>query len=594
MRQITVLHDSSREYVYPSARNILRLKLKYSYDQVAACKVVFWNRFRESEIQTAELKCAGKDEEFFYCTCELTFHEAARYIRYYFIIETGSGSLYFGRDGLCREKPEYFFEYLYTNEDDIINVPQWARGAVMYQIFPERFKNGNELNDPVDIVDWNSLPTRENFFGGDLRGIIIKLDYLKGLGIDAIYLNPLFKAHSNHKYDTTDYYAIDDSFGDIDDLKELVSECHSRNIRVLLDGVFNHCGYYFPQFQDVLEKGAASGYKDWFYIESFPVQTDPPNYECVGYYKWMPKLRFKNPEVRQYFIDVGTYWLKAADIDGWRLDVADEVDFTFWQEFKRAVKSVKQDALLLAETWKDGHDLLRGDQMDSVMNYLFRDAVVDYFAKGAIDTWRFGQLIHKMLFLYPEAVNHVLYNLLGSHDTPRFLSLCNGSIPKLKLAVAFQMTFPGMPAIYYGDETGLVGDNDPDCRRTMNWDSQNEELLDFYRKMICIRKESPCLIYGDYRSIYCDEDAYGFARHFNRETAYVIINNSGTYKTFEIPLFEDIHEISEMKSIIEHKSLKPMQIQAGDSFYNSDIHNYHSKFKMILPAYHFEILVAFR
>lgn len=590
MDPIIVLHDTTREYIYPVDRNKLRIKLSCSPEEISSCKIIYWNRFNEAVQESTELVCVGRDGKLAHFTCELFFHEATRYIRYYFVIQYGTAVCYFGRDGLSSGKPVYFLEYLCTNEQDVITVPDWAKGSILYQIFPERFNNGEPLNDPENTVPWNSMPTRENFFGGDLRGILSKLDYLQKLKIDALYLTPIFKAPSNHKYDTVDYFSIDPSFGDLDDLKELVWECHARNIKILLDGVFNHCGYYFPPFQDVIAKGAASEFKDWFYIDSFPVQTDPPNYECVGYYKWMPKMRFGNPDVRKYFIEVGTYWLKTANIDGWRLDVADEVDFTFWQEFRRAIKSVNPDVLLIAETWKNGRDMLRGDQMDSVMNYLFRDAVVDYFATGTTSTWEFEHLIQRMLFLYPVESSHVLYNLLGSHDTPRFLSLCKGNLLKMQLAVAFQMTFPGMPAIYYADEIGTEGDNDPDCRKAMDWRHINKSLWEFYRMMISIRKSSPSLRYGDYRSIYCDGEAYGFARHFEGETTYVVLNNSDKEKFLVIPLFEHVSELGELLGMTDKASFQPEQVAVGETFFNSDIHHYRSKFNMVLPAYHFEII----
>lgn len=590
MNPITVLHSTSREYVYPVGRNKLNIKLICSRGQKVTCQIVFWNRFHENEVKTEEMKCAGRDAEFDYFMCELAFNEAVKYLRYYFIINVVSGREYLGRDGLSREKPKVYFEYLYTNEEDIMCVPKWAEGAVIYQIFPERFNNGDTSNDWIDTVDWNSAPTRGNFFGGDLRGIIMKMDYLQELGVDAVYLNPLFKSPSNHKYDTIDYYSIDPSFGDTDDLIELVTECHKRNIKIIIDGVFNHCGFYFEPFQDVLEKGEKSEFKDWFYIESFPVQTDPPNYECVGYYKLMPKLRFKNNKVRSYFIDVGTYWLKTAGIDGWRLDVADEVDFTFWQEFRRAIKGIKEDAILIGETWKDGRDMLRGDQMDSVMNYLFRDAVVGYFARDEIDSWQFDHLIQRMLSIYPDVVYPVLYNLIGSHDTPRFLELCKGNVLKMQLAVAFQMTFPGMPAVYYGDETGLTGENDPGCRKAMNWENYDQKLLTFYKSMIAIRKESPSLMYGNYRTICCDDGVYGYARQFGMETAYVIINKSNTEKQMTIPLFEDVSNSHELKSVLNRTTYRPKEIRTGDCYYNSDINDYRSSFQLVLPAYHFEII----
>lgn len=592
MNSITVLHTPSREYVCPTDRNRLSIKLLCKSERMTDCQVVFWNRFYPDGVKTAEMICVSRDAEFDHFLCELVFDETVKYIKYYFVIHAAGKCRYLGRDGLGGEKPETFYEYLWSNENDIFRVPQWAKGAVIYQIFPDRFNNGDPLNDPDGTVEWNSIPTRGNFFGGDLKGILLKLDYLQDLEIDAIYLNPLFKAPSNHKYDTTDYYAIDPSYGGIDDLIELIKQCHKQNIKVILDGVFNHCGYSFEPFQDVLRNGESSRYRDWFSIDSFPVQTDPPNYECVGYYKWMPKLRFDNPVVRSYFLDVGTYWLKIADIDGWRLDVADEVDFTFWQEFRQAIKSVKKDALLIAETWKDGRDMLRGDQMDSVMNYLLRDSLVEYFALESIDTIQFNHLIQRMLFLYPGIVYPVLYNLIGSHDTPRFLELCGGSLQKMQLAVVFQMTFPGMPAIYYGDESGLTGENDPDCRKSMNWENPNKDLLMFYKTIIAIRKKSPSLLYGDFRCICCENAIYAYARHLENETAYIVLNKGNSDKHLSIPLFEALSEIAELKSVLNDTVYKPKPIETGDCFYQSDMNRYRSKVELVLQAHHFEIMKA--
>jgi len=590
MMPIIAIHESTREYIYPVDRRRLRIRIRCSRENIRSCTIVYWNRFNDSVRKQSNLVCTGRDNDWIYFSGELSFEETARYIKYYFIISGNGKTWYLGRNGLSSVEPRYFFEYLYTNELDVLKVPEWARGSILYQIFPDRFFNKDKGNDPPGVVSWDSTPSRENFFGGDLKGIISRLDHISSLNVDVIYLTPIFKSPSNHKYDTEDYFSVDPSFGDMDDLRKLVRECHARNIRVILDGVFNHSGYFFPPFQDVIQNGEKSKYRDWFYIESFPVRTDPPNYECVGYYKWMPKLRFSNPDVRKYFIEVGTYWIKEADIDGWRLDVADEVDFTFWQEFRRAIKSVKKDALLIAETWKNGSDMLRGDQVDSVMNYLFRDAVVDYFATGAIHSLEFDNLIERMLHLYTADSLHVLYNLLGSHDTPRFLSLCNGNLNRMKLAIAFQMTFPGMPAIYYGDEAGMEGDNDPDCRRAFDWENINQDLLAFYRKMTALRKSDLPLRYGEYRGIHCDEGTYGFARSINGDNTYIILNNSAEEKALTIPCFESISEKSRFISLLDGKAYMPEEISDGETFLNSDIYDYCSKIKMILPAYHFEII----
>ena len=585
-----ILHRDTREYIYPISRNRVVVRLQAQTRSLTECEIVFWNRFTPENIQWKMLNCVGRDGVLDYYIAELNFCESAKYLRYYFKLKSENSIVFFSRDGQTDAQPSTFFEYLATAESDIYSIPDWAKGIIWYQIFPDRFCNGQPANDPSNCVKWNSEPTRDNYFGGDLTGIQLKLPYLQELGVEAIYLTSIFASPSNHKYDTVDYYRIDPAFGTEKQLVEFVGKCHQSHIRIILDGVFNHCGYEFPPFQDVLKNGEASPYADWFYINSFPVKTDPPNYECVGYYKWMPKLRYGNPKVRAYFLEVGVYWIHIADIDGWRLDVADEVDFTFWQEFRRAIKSEKPDALLLAETWKDGNDLLRGDQMDSVMNYLFRDACVDFFAKGTIDSTTFNRRIQNILHCTPTPIQLVMYNLIGSHDTARFLTLCCGDIRKLKLATVFQMTFPGMPAIYYGDETGMSGENDPGCRRSMNWESADWNLQKFFKKLISLRKKSSAIRYGSFWALLCDKYIYGFARRSAYESAYIIINNSPEVQHIILPIFERIEEIESMECPVSDASYVPKVLNNAESLYNNDICNYSSQLEIVLSAYCFELI----
>ncbi len=592
MDSLVFMHEPAREYVYPSGRNSLVLKIKCTKKSRNAWEVVYWDRFFEDKVNRAALKHLTRDNDFDCFICEITQEKPVRYLKYYFAASGDNGTAYFGPYGQSESPPVHYYEYSYTNECDVFSVPEWAQGAVAYQIFPERFCNGDNSNDPRETLQWDAKPTRTNFFGGDLKGIIDKLDHISSLGAGILYLNPIFKSPSNHKYDTQNYYDIDPSFGTIEDLKVLTAQCHKRNIRVILDGVFNHCGYMFEPFQDVLKNGGLSEYKDWFYIDEFPVVTDPPNYECVGYYKWMPKIRLSGRRARDYFLDVGVYWIKEADIDGWRLDVSDEADFTFWQEFRRAVKSAKQDALLIGETWKDGRDLLRGDQMDSVMNYLFRNAAAEFFALGEIDAFELDSRTHKMLSVYPVTVYPVLYNLIGSHDTERFLTLCKGDKKKLKLAAAFQMTFPGMPAIYYGDETGMDGDNDPDCRRTMNWDNADNEMLGFYRKITALRNAEPCLKKGDFSTVLCDGGCYAYARRLGEETVYVAFNNSGVESNIDLPLFE--RSDCKLKSLLHESTYTAADIADACKFYNRDVNEYRSEFRLVLPAHQLDIIKSWR
>jgi len=580
-----ILHRPTREFVIPVSRNRLSIRFECQTNWNKDWNLVYWNRFNESVRFSSSFDFLGGDGELDSFLCEIETQEATKYLRYYIV--SSDNVVFAGPDGVTDTVPETYFEYLGTNECDIFAMPDWAKGAIAYQVFPERFANGNPALTPASAEPWGSTPTRENFMGGDLAGILSKLDSLAALHVEVLYLNPVFQSPSNHKYDTQDYFQIDPAFGTMEDLRELVRACHARGIRVLLDGVFNHCGYLFAPFQDLLLNGEQSKYRDWFLANSYPVQTDPQNYECVGYYKWMPKMRMSNPEVREFFLSVGTFWMREADIDGWRLDVADEVDFTFWQEFRRAIRALKSDAILIGETWKDGGDMLRGDQMDSVMNYLFRNGMIGFFAKNA-SAQLFDAQMQRLQRIYPQPVQQVLYNLIGSHDTERFLTLCGGDTRKLMLAALFQMTYTGMPAIYYGDEIGMTGENDPDCRKAMEWNNQNEALLSFYKTVTALRHRELALRIGDVHTVHVSEDTYAFARHYGAETIYVLFNRSGEPQQMKIPATEK--ETCIAHSLLSGDVISLNPIDDNDRFYRQDRMRYRSSFSVVLPAYGAEIL----
>lgn len=427
---------------------------------------------------------------------EVSFQEEAHYIKYGFKLTDQAGkTAWFNAYGFhAKETPEGSFEILQINETDVLRIPAWSQGCIYYQIFPERFAKSGMVQGNFD--DWDAAPTRENFLGGNLRGIIDRLPYLNDLGIECIYLNPIFLGDFNHKYATTDYFKIDPMFGTEHDLIELVEKAHALGIRLILDGVFNHVGIHFAPFMDFMEKGEKSAYRDWFYPKQYPVRIDPACYECVGDYPYMPRLNGANGKVRNYVQKVLLYWLEHAHIDGWRFDVADELDHhavTIWRE---AVKQAYPDALMLAETWGDASRLLGPDGFDSAMNYLFRDAAIDFFAKGTITADQFKDRLDSMLRRYTEEINLSMYNLLGSHDTARFLTEAKGEAWRLRLAMAFQMLFPGAPAIYYGDELGMTGENDPGCRGGMAWDTPDKALHAWQKELIALRKKHQCLRTG--------------------------------------------------------------------------------------------------
>lgn len=419
-----------------------------------------------------------------------------------------------------------------------VNVPTWAKDAVWYQIFPERFANGDSTNDPPGTEPWGGVPKRDNYFGGDLQGIINRLDYLQDLGINAIYLNPILESQTNHKYHTTNYYTIDDNFGTNKTFKTLVDECHRRGMRIIIDGVFNHTGVDFFAFQDIKRNEECSRFLKWYNVHSFPVQPpEKPNYEAWWGLGDLPKLMTNNPEVRNYLFDVTKFWMRFG-IDGWRLDVPNEMSHDFWIEWRKLVKEANPDAYIVGEIWEDASRWLQGDQFDAVMNYLFRNACIGFFARADLKPSQFDSLLNHVRGLYVENVNQAMQNLVGSHDTERYLTLCGGDVSKAKLTALFQMTYVGAPMIYYGDEIGMEGLRDPDCRRTMVWDTTrwNKDLRSHYKKLIKIRRDHRVFREGTFSAVHVDDVAntYGFLRSLGTEQALVVVNNSASQLSFGV------------------------------------------------------------
>ncbi|MBI5216399.1 MAG: glycoside hydrolase family 13 protein [Ignavibacteriae bacterium] len=419
-----------------------------------------------------------------------------------------------------------------------LKVPDWTKDAIWYQIFPERFANGDSSIDPPNVEKWGGKPKRQNYFGGDLKGIIEHLNYLQELGINALYLNPIFESNTNHKYHATDYYKIDDNFGTEETFKQLLSECHKRNIRVIIDGVFNHTGRDFFAFDDIIKNEANSKYINWYKVHSFPVgPASKPNYECWWGYGDLPKLMADTPEVRKYLFDVTKYWMKTG-LDGWRLDVPNEMSHDFWIEWCKLVKEVNPDAYIVGELWEDATPWLQGNEFHAVMNYRFRNAVIDYFVNELTNVTEFDSVLKKIREDYPEEASYAMQNLIGSHDTERFLTLMRGDVDKMRVAVLFQMTYLGAPMVYYGDEIGMEGGKDPDCRRTMPWDESqwDTDLQDWYRKLIKIRNEVSVLRRGSFKTALVDDEGemYGFWREDGNDAALVLFNNDEEDRTISI------------------------------------------------------------
>lgn len=395
--------------------------------------------------------------------------------------------------------------------------PEWVKSAVFYQIFPDRFARSAHYECPGSFQNWGSEPATNGFCGGNLRGIIEKLDYIQKLGANALYLCPIFKSAANHRYHTVDYLEIDPVLGTLKDFDALVSEVHGRGMRIILDGVFNHCSRGFFPFLSVMEEGEASPYRNWFHIHSFPVKAyaGKPNYECWWGMAPLPKFNTDNPEVREYLLHVAEYWTKRG-IDGWRLDVPNEIrDDSFWQEFRRRVKKVNPEAYIVGEIWEDPTRWLQGDQFDGVMNYPVRKLALEFLfpegmrSKDAVstgDTTSAGT--EKDLFafcrgfqaLFDRKLFGVQMNLFGSHDTARMRTL-SGKNPECSLlAWALLLCLPGALSIYYGDEIGMEGGKDPDNRRCFPWqdmsDAEDSETFRMVKTILAFRKREPAMYDG--------------------------------------------------------------------------------------------------
>lgn len=402
-----------------------------------------------------------------------------------------------------------YFRMPFFQEIDMFHSSEWVKNTVWYQIFPERFANGDRSNDPIGTKKWNASdhPGRQDFYGGDLQGVLDHLNHLQKLGVNGIYFNPLFKAPSNHKYDTEDYYQIDPHFGNAALFKEVVTQAHQRGIHVMLDAVFNHIGDKSLQWQDVLKNGQRSKYAGWFHVNKFPATYTPTKnfeftpdatYDTFDYTPHMPKLNTANPAMQEYLLEIAKYWIKEFDIDAWRLDVANEIDHHFWKRFHKETTALKPDFYILGEIWHTSQAWLNGDEFSGVMNYSYTGAILDHFINHRISAEQMIDHLSNQLMKYRDQTNQMMFNVLDSHDTARIMTQARGNRNLVKETFAFTFLQPGTPSIYYGTEYGMDGDNDPDCRKPMNWvpDDDGQDMFTFFKKLVALRRNNADLIEG--------------------------------------------------------------------------------------------------
>ncbi|MDD5828955.1 MAG: glycoside hydrolase family 13 protein [Lachnospira sp.] len=552
---------------------------------------------------------------------------------YYFKVEAGKVVCYYNQIGAIKDlNPYYNFQIMPG-----FKTPHWVRGAVMYQIFVDRFYDGDKTNNVLDneysyigehvteVKDWNKYPANvgiREFYGGDLQGVLDKLDYLCDLGVEVIYFNPLFVSPSNHKYDIQDYDYIDPHFGKIvSDKGELladgdndnthatryidrvtnkknleasneffahvVEEVHKRGIKVIIDGVFNHCGSFNKWldkehiYSTSTEEYSAGAYASYdspyhnffkFYGNQWP---DNNSYDGWWGHDTLPKLNYEeSAELEDYILKIAAKWVSPPyNVDGWRLDVAADLGYSreynheFWRKFRKAVKDANPDAVILAENYGDSYDWLQGDQWDTIMNYDAFMEPVTWFLTGmekhsdgkkedsyGNPDYFFGAMHHNMSRMGGQSYA-ISMNELSNHDHSRFLTRTNHVVGRVENlgpeaannnvnkavfmeAVVMQMTWPGAPTVYYGDEAGVCGFTDPDNRRTYPWGHEDKLLIDFHKAVIRMHKENPVLRYGSYKQLYSAHNVIAYGRFQGDDVVIVVVNNNDDEVRARIPAWE--------------------------------------------------------
>ena len=541
-----------------------------------------WLLLEDEDFRPVELRKYAETDRFVFWGVQVEFR--ANIAKFSFAATTEDNlNLYLGTSGIANfispSEKWIYDSSIYQRH----SIPDWVYGSVMYQVFPERFANGRSEINPENTVEWGSVPTRLDFQGGDLYGVIDKLDHIDSLGVNILYLNPIFLSGSTHKYDSWDHFKVDPTLGGDDGLRDLISNCHDRNIKVILDCSLNHVHPRHFAFQDIVKNGENSEYKNWFTIFDYPVRLihrphlyantykvgwdgneeeykrylektfdetkvpvevrddDGPIVE-PSYKAWwgvpdMPKVNFESKEARQWALDVTKHWIENFDIDGWRMDVAKELDFSFWKEFRDIAHKANKDTLLISEIFGDTSQWLQGDRFDGTMNYSFREAMTDYFATKRINNKEFADSLANLYSMYSFEALSSCQNLLSSHDVKRFLNRCGNEEDGILGAIFLQATFPGIAGIYYGDEIGLGGADDPFNREPFPWHSEeswNSTILDYTKKLMNIKKSSSIFKYGRFELLDDNEQFVAFRRILKDESMLCIINRSKSNDDFNI------------------------------------------------------------
>lgn len=539
-----IYHRPESNYCFATDHKTIVLRIRFAKgEQICKLSVLYNTKYHIAQQQfRQELELIASDAQFDYYGTTLCLDDPR--LAYVFYFENNDKSYYFCEDGLVctyNFNLAYFnsFQFAYINDDDVMQNVEWLNNAVFYQIFVDRFCKTDTAKSKIN-AKWCDLPTPTSFFGGNLDGITENLDYIKGLGATAIYLTPIFKSNSNHKYDTIDFYCIDESFGNKESLKKMVTNAHDKGLKVVLDAVFNHVSRDFEQFKDVIKYGKKSKYFDWFVIDGEKVEQNPPNYACFGDCEYMPKLNTCNKEVQNYLIGVMVYWMKECDVDGWRLDVSDEVSHGFWRKAREAVKAQKSNAALIGENWHNSESFLRGDQFDSIMNYALTKRMIDFWVDESIDEKQLAEQLNSLYMRYSDVTNNMMFNLLDSHDTARFYTQIKKDSNRLLCAIATLIFLPGSFNLYYGTDILLEGEYDPDCRRTFDFSRlEDEEIKRFQTslKELLALKRQPAIKSGKLK-IFSQNEALVIERASEEQVLRLIVRRGKKKGVGARPLIE--------------------------------------------------------
>ena len=570
MNYAAIFHRPSSEYAFALDDTHYVFRLRAQAGDLTACALWYADRAAMGPLCYRRAPMEKRYADVLADWFELRLTTQLNRIAYYFELCDGARTAYY-IGGLFQPTPQADrsdgFQFAYNHRADRLTVPEWAADAVVYNIFPDSFASraGYLARQPQSASLGGE--TCRSLLGGTLRGIRENLDAIERLGCNCLYLNPIFAAGCYHKYDTLDYFRVDPCFGTGEDLRRLVHAAHARGMRVILDGVFNHVSSRHPFFQDVLARGRQSRYYRWFYglpeHPRLPAEGELPEYACFSYVADMPKTDLSCPEACAYFCEVGRYWIETFDIDGWRLDVSPEVYPDFWRQFRRAVMAANPNAIMIAECWHDSREWCTvGDMFDGTMHYVLSEAIWKFFADRRWSLAQFDAGINRAMMLYPQEVQNSMWNFLSSHDTARMLTRCGGRVKSMRAAAFFQMTHPGVPVIYYGDELGMRGGPDPDCRRSMTWDKVNgNAMLAYYKRLTHMRNASEVLREGTLKTWEVGEDGlYAYLRQTEKETVLCALNTTdqAIRRMVRVP-----EELAACKTVCDLLSGKTHKVQGG-------------------------------